>query len=354
MRNLGSVKRPGKRSLDPTVGFDHTFFFGDLNYRIAAPIEMVLDALEREEQTWGKMHTFDQLREEMGARRVLSGFNETPPDFPPTFKRIKAGGKATDMPLEGDDAMPGADPFAGTANKRSKKSKRPSGMLSAMTLAIKSAAPGKGADFGAAAQARCAGPTIEEEEGEEEEEDEDDDEASPSIKRKSAQKRVSTGDAGDVIDGSHLADDTGQAAERLTKLGYNSKRVPSWCDRVLWRSYPMCSCVQTSYGAAEEVDTSDHTPVFATFTLRVLLPHDDESKSLAGGDLYQWEFTVANVRHTILPLHVVRRVPFYSRARPSLAQRRSSFKSRWQHLTTRMPPLRARHLRNWPLSFTAW
>ena len=36
LRSLAVAKRPGKRSLDPSIGFDHTFFFGDLNYRIPA------------------------------------------------------------------------------------------------------------------------------------------------------------------------------------------------------------------------------------------------------------------------------------------------------------------------------
>ena len=34
LRTLGQAKLPGTRQLDPTIGFDHVFFFGDLNYRI--------------------------------------------------------------------------------------------------------------------------------------------------------------------------------------------------------------------------------------------------------------------------------------------------------------------------------
>ena len=77
------------------------------------------------------------------------------------------------------------------------------------------------------------------------------------------------------------------------RLGYNPQRIPSWCDRVLWRSYPMCSCEQTAYRAVPYVDTSDHTPVASTFAVRVMLPADAESK--ATGDLYQWELAISSV-----------------------------------------------------------
>eukprot|EP00966_Prymnesium_polylepis_P219314 5074027-Prymnesium_polylepis.1 len=47
MRSLGAQKQPGTRHLDPTIGFHHVFFFGDLNYRIGAPLDHVLDAIEK-------------------------------------------------------------------------------------------------------------------------------------------------------------------------------------------------------------------------------------------------------------------------------------------------------------------
>ncbi|XP_038050530.1 phosphatidylinositol 3,4,5-trisphosphate 5-phosphatase 2B-like isoform X2 [Patiria miniata] len=40
---------------------------------------------------------------------------------------------------------------------------------------------------------------------------------------------------------------------------------PSWCDRVIWRSYPGTHIVNTSYGCTMDITTSDHSPVFATF-----------------------------------------------------------------------------------------
>lgn len=45
--------------------------------------------------------------------------------------------------------------------------------------------------------------------------------------------------------------------------------VPSWCDRVLWKSFANASLHQTSYGCATNIVTSDHSPVFATFRLLI-------------------------------------------------------------------------------------
>lgn len=58
---------------------------------------------------------------------------------------------------------------------------------------------------------------------------------------------------------------------------YNRHRSPAWCDRILWRSAPdsetHCPLVQKSYRSCDALDTSDHKPVSATFTLGTsLLP----------------------------------------------------------------------------------
>ncbi|KAG9338679.1 hypothetical protein JZ751_025517 [Albula glossodonta] len=45
--------------------------------------------------------------------------------------------------------------------------------------------------------------------------------------------------------------------------------VPSWCDRVLWKSYPETHICCTSYGCTDDIITSDHSPVFATFQVGV-------------------------------------------------------------------------------------
>ncbi|XP_071999372.1 phosphatidylinositol 3,4,5-trisphosphate 5-phosphatase 1 isoform X2 [Engystomops pustulosus] len=54
--------------------------------------------------------------------------------------------------------------------------------------------------------------------------------------------------------------------QKTTGIKYN---LPSWCDRVLWKSYPQMHIVCQSYGCTEDITTSDHSPVFATFQVGV-------------------------------------------------------------------------------------
>ncbi|XP_055977855.1 LOW QUALITY PROTEIN: phosphatidylinositol 3,4,5-trisphosphate 5-phosphatase 1 [Sorex fumeus] len=50
--------------------------------------------------------------------------------------------------------------------------------------------------------------------------------------------------------------------QKATGMKYN---LPSWCDRVLWKSYPRVHVLCQSYGCTTDIMTSDHSPVFATF-----------------------------------------------------------------------------------------
>ncbi|CAB1323737.1 unnamed protein product [Coregonus sp. 'balchen'] len=45
--------------------------------------------------------------------------------------------------------------------------------------------------------------------------------------------------------------------------------LPSWCDRVLWKSYPLVHVFCQSYGCTNDIMTSDHSPVFSTFEVGV-------------------------------------------------------------------------------------
>nr|XP_057911273.1 inositol polyphosphate phosphatase-like 1b isoform X2 [Doryrhamphus excisus] len=45
--------------------------------------------------------------------------------------------------------------------------------------------------------------------------------------------------------------------------------VPSWCDRILWKSYPDTHVLCTAYGCTDDIFSSDHSPVFATFHVGV-------------------------------------------------------------------------------------
>ncbi|MCO5552118.1 hypothetical protein L7F22_005628 [Adiantum nelumboides] len=48
---------------------------------------------------------------------------------------------------------------------------------------------------------------------------------------------------------------------------YEQKRLPAWCDRVLWSSLPRCDIEQLSYSSIPSITTSDHKPVAASFAL---------------------------------------------------------------------------------------
>ncbi|KAA0701639.1 Phosphatidylinositol 3,4,5-trisphosphate 5-phosphatase 2A [Triplophysa tibetana] len=45
--------------------------------------------------------------------------------------------------------------------------------------------------------------------------------------------------------------------------------VPSWCDRILWKSHPETHIVCNSYGCTDDIVSSDHSPVFGTFEVGV-------------------------------------------------------------------------------------
>ncbi|KAM9849177.1 phosphatidylinositol 3,4,5-trisphosphate 5-phosphatase 1 isoform 2-T2 [Aulostomus maculatus] len=53
---------------------------------------------------------------------------------------------------------------------------------------------------------------------------------------------------------------------KATGTKYN---LPSWCDRILWKSYPLVHVVCQAYGCTQDIMTSDHSPVFASFEVGV-------------------------------------------------------------------------------------
>jgi len=63
--------------------------------------------------------------------------------------------------------------------------------------------------------------------------------------------------------------------KKLGKIeeGYVTKRNPSWCDRVLWKSSPAASPLKLlEYHSSNLFVASDHNPVHAIFRTRLLLP----------------------------------------------------------------------------------
>ena len=57
--------------------------------------------------------------------------------------------------------------------------------------------------------------------------------------------------------------------EREASIAYKSRRLPAWCDRILWHSNlpdemrPRCA----RYFMSAEVETSDHKPVGGIFVI---------------------------------------------------------------------------------------
>jgi len=45
--------------------------------------------------------------------------------------------------------------------------------------------------------------------------------------------------------------------------------VPSWCDRVLRKSHSGCYYLSRAYGCTDDIMTSDHSPIFSSFSLGV-------------------------------------------------------------------------------------
>ncbi len=96
--------------------------------------------------------------------------------------------------------------------------------------------------------------------------------------------------------------------------------MPSWCDRILWKSLPGNTLTQTSYEACDQIMTryiqdhfidsllelrnilifllcSDHSPVRASFKVNILLPNHIESKQAC-------HITITDLEGPNLPLLV--------------------------------------------------
>uniref|UniRef100_K1QQH2 phosphatidylinositol-3,4,5-trisphosphate 5-phosphatase n=1 Tax=Magallana gigas TaxID=29159 RepID=K1QQH2_MAGGI len=74
--------------------------------------------------------------------------------------------------------------------------------------------------------------------------------------------------------------------------------APSWCDRVLWRSYPGTYIENLAYGCADKVLGSDHRPVFSSFNVGVTSDFVMNRNSLSSESLIKIVFyqVVAQLR----------------------------------------------------------
>ncbi|NWS63710.1 SHIP2 phosphatase, partial [Chunga burmeisteri] len=60
--------------------------------------------------------------------------------------------------------------------------------------------------------------------------------------------------------------------------------VPSWCDRILWKSYPETHINCNAYGCTDDIVTSDHSPVFSSFEVGVTSQFVSKKGARAQGD----------------------------------------------------------------------
>jgi len=61
-----------------------------------------------------------------------------------------------------------------------------------------------------------------------------------------------------------------EKGERI--YGEEKNRVPSWCDRILFKKAPGTTVVRTKYDCCNAILTSDHSPVYSIFDLKVRFP----------------------------------------------------------------------------------
>ncbi|KAL3848064.1 hypothetical protein ACJMK2_018947 [Sinanodonta woodiana] len=84
------------------------------------------------------------------------------------------------------------------------------------------------------------------------------------------------------------------------KIKKTGERInsPSWCDRVLWRSYPGVFIENVAYGSAESILSSDHRPVFSSFNVGIMSEFVQNRGSLieAGTFTITFHFIEAQVK----------------------------------------------------------
>jgi len=85
-----SLSTSEHEGLEPTAGFEHTFLFGDLNYRVDTTYKEALSLVTKGQ--WSKLNQLDQLNKERAAGKVFQGWELAPTNFSPTY-RWKRGKK---------------------------------------------------------------------------------------------------------------------------------------------------------------------------------------------------------------------------------------------------------------------
>ncbi|XP_057864591.2 uncharacterized protein LOC131072442 isoform X2 [Cryptomeria japonica] len=113
---------------------------------------------------------------------------------------------------------------------------------------------------------------------------------------------------------------------------YDQKRMPAWCDRVLWRTLQGCHTDLLSYTYSPQIVTSDHKPVSATFGLTAYALPSSKSEALNDSDDKRWHVRFTSLRAKNLRASHINGFsdPYISFIGPNLAQ---SFRSKVKYQT---------------------
>ena len=272
--------RLGTTSLELPMQY-HTIWAGDLNYRIDETRQEVLRLAEQEQ--WHALHTRDQLAQELAADRVLFGFAEAPLSFPPTYKYVRMLQAAHRRRGFGKMSLRSRPSFPRTAASPEGKGRSGGEGQAAHASSPDKAAPSSGSkeqgshrgfersNFfsrrgfgGGGGEATSSGASH--------------DAATPSSVGGGSDGGGGGGGGGTPsvnLAGSGTEGSPGGPGGGVGTRKYDEEkgRVPSWCDRVLWRSLP--GPVALAATSASDCDdphffASDHSPV--STVLEVELP----------------------------------------------------------------------------------
>lgn len=122
---------------------------------------------------------------------------------------------------------------------------------------------------------------------------------------------------------------------------YDQKRMPAWCDRVLWRTLQGCHVKLLSYTYCSQILTSDHKPVRATFGLTAYALPSSNSGVSNDSDDKRWHVRFTSLRAKNLRASDINGFsdPYLSFIGPNLVQRFHS-KVKYQTLNPVWNPLK--------------
>ena len=240
---------------DACTCFDHLFFFGDLNYRLgsaelpdkvstARPDSIKVWQEIADEicaQKWEALYARDQLKDQIRSGKAFFGFDDGGPlRFAPTFKRKEK------KSLEAEGAE-----------------KQPSRMLSRI-MSEESVDEREGIKPGGSGAHLVRGVSEQE--------------PSPRLERSGGSKQLPS------------------AEPSPPGHGYNRKRIPSYCDRILALHGPAAAATTRIEQRADVAlgEYSDHQPVSAIFET-AFLPHAALPDELAFEDTWHLEVRTLTV-----------------------------------------------------------